>query len=154
MTNIDLYEPDGSKPTSICEDSRAEMVRLYRIDSIIALRFFSDEYYESSRDPTVDSDSHRDKQYVSHIRECSKCVDWIHAVVGPQTMERQCRLVQYCCASMFAAVEEAKINRIEFKIFRGEDPCWSINGQWSFMQFCPWCGTQLPDHPFVEERLT
>jgi hypothetical protein len=55
---------------------------------------------------------------------------------------------------MFVAVEEADSrdkNKITFELFRGEDPCWMIDGRRSFISFCPWCGKKLPDHPFIME---
>jgi hypothetical protein len=66
-------------------------------------------------------------------------------------MRRQKRLTEYCCAGMFVAVENPEghtTNRITFEMFRGEDPCWMIDGVQSFISYCPWCGKKLPDQPF------
>jgi hypothetical protein len=36
-------------------------------------------------------------------------------------------------------------------MFRGEDPCWEIDGKNAFAVYCPWCGTKLPDGPFIKD---
>ena len=74
-------------------------------------------------------------------------------VVPPETLRRQSRLIRYCCASMYVAIEEphgADI-RISFEMYRGEDPCWKIDGKPTFAAYCPWCGQKLPSKPFVDD---
>jgi len=64
---------------------------------------------------------------------------------------RQREWLVNCCAGMFVAVEEAEgsvTNRITFEMFRGEDPCWMIDGIHSFISYCPWCGKKLPNRTF------
>jgi hypothetical protein len=54
---------------------------------------------------------------------------------------------------MFCAVEEAGQRhepKFEFTMYRGEDPCWMIDGKTTFASFCPWCGQRLPNRPFIE----
>jgi hypothetical protein len=55
---------------------------------------------------------------------------------------------------MFVATEEYKERgktRISFELFRGEDPCWLIDGNRAFITYCPWCGKKLPDKPFIDK---
>ena len=55
---------------------------------------------------------------------------------------------------MFVAFEESDArnkNRVTFELFRGEDPCWMIDGIRGFISFCPWYGKKLPDKPFIPE---
>jgi hypothetical protein len=53
---------------------------------------------------------------------------------------------------MFVAVEEPKNkkSKITFYMFRGEDPCWQIEGVMTFISYCPWCGKKMPEKPFIK----
>lgn len=111
---------------------------------MIALCYYSDEPPVSDRDLDADQKARR------HIKTCPKCRMWIHFAIPEAVMQRQYRLSRYCCAGMFVAVEEPSgKDKIDFELFRGEDPCWRINGKRSFISFCPWCGKKLPDKPFI-----
>ena len=146
MTPIPINEPDGSEPLAICRSNRSWLVDRYKVDAMVALRYYSDE------PPVSDRDSQADTKAVEHIRKCPKCRDWIHHSIPASVMTRQHRLSRYCCAGMFVAFEEPSgKNRIEFELFRGEDPCWKIDGHRSFISYCPWCGKKLPDKPFINE---
>jgi hypothetical protein len=145
---ISLTEEDGSEPLPICHANRSWLVSRYKLEAMIALRFLSDD------EPVAEGDKETDRKALDHVRKCPKCRQWIHLVIPSDTLHRQRRLKRYCCAGMFVAVEEAdgqSKNRIAFELFRGEDPCWMIDGIRSFASYCPWCGKKLPDKPFVEE---
>jgi hypothetical protein len=142
---IPLNDAGGSAGLPICVAQREWLVKRYKGESAIALKFFSDEL------PLAEGDQQVDARAIKHIRECPRCRDWLHAVVLPEVLRRQRRLTRYCCAGMFVAFEEADGqagNRITFEMFRGEDPCWMIDGIRSFISYCPWCGKKLPDQPF------
>ena len=85
------------------------------------------------------------------IEHYPKCRPWTSTIVPEPIYRRQATLVQYCCAGMYCAVEEHAERggpQFSFVMFRGEDPCWQINGLNTFASYCPWCGEKLPDHPF------
>jgi len=146
MIDIPIKEPDKSEPLPICARNRSWLVDRYQIDSMIALRYYSDN------EPISERDKEADAKAIDHIRKCPKCRDWIHNVIPKEIMRRQHRLSKYCCAGMFVAVEEPKNkkNRITFYMFRGEDPCWQIKGVMTFISYCPWCGEKMPEKPFTK----
>ena len=147
MTPIPISEADGAEPLPICRANRDWLVSRYKLEAMIALKFFGDESPVSERDKEADTKA------VDHIRKCPKCREWVHRIVPKDMLRRQSRLTRYCCAGMFVATEEAKDkNRITFELFRGEDPCWMIDGKRSFISYCPWCGKKLPAKPFIEEK--
>lgn len=115
---------------------------------MIALKFFSDN------EPVAEGDKETDRKVVEHVRKCPRCREWIHHIVPSQLLRRQSRLSRYCCGGMFVAFEEAdgqSKNKITFEMFRGEDPCWMIDGKRTFASYCPWCGKKLPEKPFIGE---
>jgi hypothetical protein len=146
MTSIPLTGPGESEPLAICRSNRSWLVDRYKIDAMIALRYYSDEMPLSERDASSDNKA------TEHIRKCPKCREWINSVIPKPILQRQHRLTKYCCAGMFVAIEESQKgkNKITFQLFRGEDPCWMIDGVNSFITFCPWCGKKLPDKPFIQ----
>ncbi|MGJ8695780.1 MAG: hypothetical protein ACSHYF_05640 [Verrucomicrobiaceae bacterium] len=147
MADIPINEPDGSEPSGICLGNRSRLIDRYQIDAMIALKYFSEDL------PVCDDETARDAEAVGHVRSCPKCRAWISHVIPKSILRRQQRLTRYCCARMFVAVEEpdgAK-NHIQFELFRNEDPCWKIDGKWSFISHCPWCGTKLPKEPFLTD---
>lgn len=149
MSPIPLTDKDGSDPLSICRVQREWLVSRYRDAESIALRYFSNDL------PIADRDRATDEKAVDHIRKCPRCREWFHQVVPDDVLRRQSRLVRYCCASMFVAVEEADLYpsmpKISFELFRNEDPCWKIDDRYGFISFCPWCGKKLPDQPFITD---
>ena len=148
MRTIPILEPNGEEPLPICRHNRDWLVSRYRVEAVIALKYLSDEPIVS------DSEKDSDSKAVDHIRKCPKCRAWVHHVVPKDIFIRQSRMVKYCCSGMFVACEEYKErdkNRITFDLYRGEDPCWMIDGKRSFISFCPWCGKKLPERPFIEE---
>lgn len=147
MTDIPIDEPDGSDPLGICLGNRSWLIDRYKIDAMIALKYFSDDL------PVSDDETTRDTKAIKHVRKCPKCKAWINHVIPKPVLRRQHRLTRYCCAGMFVAVEEPgkTKNRIQFELFRGEDPCWKIDGKWSFISHCPWCGKRLPKEPFITD---
>ena len=146
MNEIKITEPDGSAPLSICARNRIWIIDRYHIDAMIALRYYSDN------EPVSDNDRDADEKAIAHIRKCPKCREWIHHVIPKTILKRQHRLSQYCCAGMFVAVEEPKNkkSKISFYMFRGEDPCWHIEGVMNFISYCPWCGKKMPEKPFIK----
>ena len=99
--------------------------------------------------PTPDEDDIRAK---AHVASCGICRSWLDAHVPVDIMQRQKMALRYCCVSMFAAVEEADPDEdvvVSFMVIRGE-ACWSMDGKQTFFAYCPWCGSALPDHPFIE----
>ena len=147
MIGISINNPDGSEPLDVCRGNRSRLVDRYKIDAMIALKYFSDELSIS------DDETTRDAKAIEHIRKCRECSAWINHVIPKPILRRQHRLTRYCCARMFVAVEEPDKtkNRIQFELFRDEDPCWKIDGKWSFISHCPWCGKTLPKEPFITE---
>ena len=148
MKTIPLAEANGSDPLPICHGNRDWLVSRYKSEAMIALRYFSDD------EPVSEGDRETDRKAFDHVRKCPKCREWIHRVIPDDILRRQRRLTRYCCAGMFVAVEEADdkaTNRFTFEMFRGEDPCWLIDGIHAFASYCPWCGKKLPDKPFIEE---
>lgn len=123
----------------ICRRNREELIAKYHFVEMIALIYFRTDNTE-----TINKD-------VQHLKKCPKCIKWLHEVTPKEIIKRQKRLSEYCCVGFFSAVEEYKQNmeaRIEFTMFRGEDPCWMISKKYSFIKYCPWCGTKLPDRAF------
>jgi hypothetical protein len=148
MPTISILEPDKTEPLPICRAQREWLVSRYQSEPAIALKFFSDDQ------PVREVDRQTDQKAIEHVRRCPKCRVWLHAMVPPAVMRRQSRLVRYCCAGMFVAVEESNErhkNRVTFEMFRGEDPCWMFDGKHTFASYCPWCGKKLPDKPFIAD---
>lgn len=143
----DVSEADGSMPPSDCKESRLRLVRTHMTADGLAFRFFSDEYVHPNF-PEVERDA------AVHVRGCSRCRDWIRRVVPVEAFARAERMSHYCCSWMFATTDEGDIRlpKMEFTMFRGEDPCWCIEGKNAFASFCPWCGKRLPNHPFIEHE--
>lgn len=147
MNAIPLTDADGSEGLPICRAQREWLVSRYKDETSIALMFFSD-------DLPVARGTATDTKAIEHVHKCPKCRAWFHRIVPADVLRRQSRLSRYCCAGMFVAVEESDApskNTITFELFRGEDPCWMMDGIHSFLSFCPWCGKKLPDKPFIPE---
>ena len=147
MSTIPVEDADGTSGLAICLGQRGWLVSRYRTEAALALKFFSDAL------PVAEGDAGADTRAIEHLRTCPRCRSWLHHVVPADVLTRQRRLTRYCCAAMFVACEEAGTtkNRITFELFRGEDPCWKMDGFYSFLSFCPWCGKVLPDKPFIQE---
>ena len=146
MISISISEADGADPLPICRANREWIVERYKVPTMIALKFLGHEA------PGRGQEAEADAKVVRHLHECPKCRAWVHRIVPADAMRRQKRLSRYCCASMFCACEEAKAGNtnISYELFRGEDPCWKIDGNYSFISYCPWCGRKLPERPFLE----
>lgn len=148
MHTIATTDANGSEALPICRAQREWLVTRYRDEPMIALKFYSDDL------PVAEGDRATDEKAINHVRKCPKCREWLHRVVPVDILRRQRRLTRYCCSGMFVAIEEAESshnNKITFELFRGEDPCWMIDGRRSFISFCPWCGRNLPGEPFISE---
>jgi hypothetical protein len=138
---------DVSEPTSQCLAARDWMVRYYD-DVILPLRYHTDKEVPRRNAPGFDSTE--DALWVSHVRGCDSCVRWVREVAGERMMERQRRLVQYCCPQMFSAVETPKtFCRVQLGYdYKAEAQQWYLNTERT-INYCPWCGTRLPNGPFV-----
>lgn len=87
----------------------------------------------------------------AHIEACPSCQGWLSRwldTLSPDRTPHRERLAKYCCLHMFEAVTNAAAEvRFSFELFR-LDPCWLINEQYAFANFCPWCSRRLPEHAF------
>ncbi len=145
MVKIFITTKKEVKPLSICIRNRETLVSTYHLIEMIALKYF--EARKNQDHSKVDQND----DALSHLLKCPKCKEWFYEVTPPKIVERQKRLIQYCCSGIFCSVEEYKERKhpkIEFSLFRGEDPCWMIEGKQTFISFCPWCGQKLPEKPF------
>jgi hypothetical protein len=127
-----------------CSNARAEYSKAIRIVDDYAIFYFAKPSFiegHPRRDGIVAS--------LTHIRGCPECQIWLKNQVPVAIFERHERASHYCCFTMFVAVEEKGGNRVTFELYRNEDPCWKIDGKRSFISFCPWCGSRLPDKPFT-----
>ncbi len=142
MTDINISTTNDPKPLPICIRCRESLINDYHIIPMIVL-----EYFEAKKASQTKNDS---KEPISHLLKCPKCIKWLHDVTPKDILSRQKRITEYCCASMYCAVEETKSNdiKISFTMYRNEDPCWMIEGKDTFISFCPWCGLKLPDVSF------
>lgn len=145
MKTISVQDADGKEPLPICRRNRDWLIDHYKVAEMIVLRFFSDA-------PPVNAKyKAEEEKAIKHLRECPKCRPWTSTIVSEHMYRRQANLARYCCSGMYCAVEEHAERggpQFSFTMFRGEDPCWQINGHNTFASYCPWCGKKLPDHPF------
>jgi hypothetical protein len=126
-----------AEPLAECAAHRAELSERFALPHILALWWLQ---------PAAVASSARE-----HLASCPDCRDWLDTRIPADIMRRQARLSRYCCARMFAAVEEADTRRdvvVAFAMIRDE-PCWMIDGRQTYAAYCPWCGTTLPDRPFI-----
>jgi len=149
VTSVPLGDADDHDPLPICRRQREWLIDYYKSPEMIVLRFFSDAV------PVRRQDKSEEDHSIKHVRECPRCRAWVSTIVPEAHYRRQARLARYCCAGMFCAVEEHEMRqtpRFSFSMFRGEDPCWQIDGVNAFAVYCPWCGTKLPDRPFIPDE--
>ena len=130
-----------------CSIAQDWMVAHYKDKAIVALRYFYDK--EVPRMANDSFDSKIDKEVLDHLRSCESCKNWVSMYSGVQLMERQRKLSQYCCPQMFGASEEPKKIRIQISYTPDSGMRWFVNGQ-TMINYCPWCGAQLPSQPFVQ----
>ena len=71
-------------------------------------------------------------------------------------MNRKERAEKYCCLPLWLAVEQHEVDQlnISFSKFRDEK-CWIVTsldvvGGNLLISYCPWCGSKLPEKPFVD----
>lgn len=148
MMTIPINDPDGNDPLPICRGNREWLIEYYKVPEMIALRYFTDNT------PVDEAKVTEEAKAIKHLRECPKCKPWVSTIVSPDMFRRQARQSKYCCSGMFCAVEEPEERgspHITFTMFRGDDPCWQVDGKNAFLRFCPWCGKKLPDKPFIEQ---
>lgn len=148
MSSVPLADADGRDPLPICRRNREWLISYYKSPEAIVLRFFSDAV------PVRQKDKSEEDHSIKHLRECPRCRAWVSTIVSEEHYRRQARLARYCCAGMFCAVEEYESHqtpRFSFSMFRGEDPCWQMDGKNTFAGYCPWCGAKLPNSPFIKD---
>jgi hypothetical protein len=148
MKNIPIENADGSEPLPICRGNREWLIQYYKVPEMIVLRYFMDGT------PVEQTKVNEESKAIVHLRQCPKCKPWISTLVPHDMFIRQSRQSKYCCSGMFCAIEESAKRgtpKISFTMFRGEDPCWQLDGNNAFLRFCPWCGKKLPDKPFIND---
>ena len=133
---------------STCERARSDYVSGVQVIDSLAIHYFAETSF---------FDHHPNRDLIlssrNHIRNCPACQAWLKQEVPHEIFERLERVSKYCCIMMFAAVEEPESAtvRFSFGLFRGEDPCWSIDGKSTCVSYCPWCGKRMPPEPFRNE---
>jgi hypothetical protein len=83
MSVIPLTDADGSEGLPICRAQREWLVSRYKSESMIALKFFSDDL------PVASLDAGTDAKAIDHVRKCPKCRDWLHRVVPADVQQEQ-----------------------------------------------------------------
>jgi hypothetical protein len=93
-----------------------------------------------------------------HLVDCESCLNWLGTQVEERFLIRAKKAAEYCCSSMYVAVEETKSGKdeikgtgkeqVRFSLWRGEDPRWTIGSRGCVITHCPWCGNRLPCKPF------
>lgn len=93
-----------------------------------------------------------------HFVECEYCLAWLGQQVDERFYIRAKNAAEYCCLSMYMAVEETDAGkevvagtfkeRVRFSLWRGEDPRWTIGLNGCDISHCPWCGKRLPNSAF------
>lgn len=83
-----------------------------------------------------------------HVNECVACQENLFPDLFPELVKIQKRMARYCCVNMFDAITnpEAKL-RFQLTYFRDEE-VWSINEEFAWVSYCPWCGNKLPNKSF------
>ncbi|MCB0331752.1 MAG: hypothetical protein KDD70_18915 [Bdellovibrionales bacterium] len=145
---------DGSFVPEDCRSIRKRLSSSLQPELIVLEWFRLQREEANGKNNFIENLSAHYREGLKHITGCPMCQEWLMASLPPEKIERQRRLAQYCCSGFFCAVEEPKESgeaKIRFSMFRGEDPCWGIGKRWSFLKFCPWCGSKLPDSPFIAE---
>jgi len=99
----------------------------------------------------------RTKGY-EHFVGCESCLEWLGEQVEKRYFIRAKDAAEYCCLSMYMAVEEtdpgkevipgSTKEKVRFRLFRGEDPEWTIGSKGCVINFCPWCGKILLNSRF------
>lgn len=84
---------------------------------------------------------------INHVANCVACQKWLDTINPGRVTARE-TAAKYCCAHMQGAVNDNDRTKFSFEMFRNEEPCWRINDDYAFAQFCPWCGQALPCGPF------
>lgn len=93
-----------------------------------------------------------------HFVGCEFCLEWLGQQVEKRFLVRARDAADYCCLSMYMAVEETDpgkevivrfpMEKVRFSLWRGEDPRWTIGPNGCCIKHCPWCGKRLPNSPF------
>ena len=93
-----------------------------------------------------------------HFVDCPSCLEWLGQQVEEPFLIRARDAAEYCCLSMYMAVEETDPEtglvgrlpkeKVRFSLWRGEDPMWTIGSEGCAISHCPWCGKRLPNSPF------
>ena len=151
-------EDRSTLPDAICSAAQEWMLRHYKDEAIVALRYCTDAEVPRA---TSSLDVDQDKAHVSHVRQCEQCTQWVRTFAGEKWMERQCRLAQCCCPRMFGILEDEKRkgrdSHMEFKREPHHDAGWLWYQKFYYREvsvffyqvnYCPWCGKhiKIPDN--------
>jgi len=93
----------------------------------------------------------------THLIDCDACLAWLGHEVEPPILRRAKGATLCCCLEMYMAIEESAPETqvvgglsepVQFSLWRGEDPIWTIGARRTNIYYCPWCGARLPSEPF------
>lgn len=95
------------------------------------------------------------KGSVLHVQTCESCRSWLKGKVPANVDSRLSTLEKYCCPVMYGAVEHHEDGGLQVRLinFQG-DPTWAVMNFESvggnlLISYCPWCGSKMPNKPFV-----
>lgn len=147
---------DSEVNLSQCNAARSVLISyVQRPHNQMVLKMALDDMIEVEDGCLDDDDA---ENAARHVASCSACQSWLDEFYPDRAQHRdklKVRQKTYCCSSMWAAIHDTEVQtRFHFLYFRGEDPCWCINDDFSFASFCPWCGQALPEGPFEEADKT
>lgn len=137
------------KRITYCESSQKILVAMLTSGNESLLSLALDECIEI--DDSVSTD-HRVLKAIKHALSCQKCQQWRAVILQPELFEWRKRASSYCCTEMFRAID-APQNELIFRFERtGPEnlPYWTAGESHTAVNYCPWCGTILPDRPFEQ----
>ncbi len=151
LTNV-----DGSPPLQACTNARKWLQEHYPDPVIIAIQYYADA--QQRRSVGNGFDRALDATHWTHLQNCSACKQWITAVAGTRDMHRQRRLSQYCCAGLFAAVEETGRGGLSIGLTRHSPANYEGAHNWRLtvagdetrtllINYCPFCGQLIKTAP-------
>lgn len=93
-------------------------------------------------------------QSVKHLEGCTGCQSWRETDLQPELFALRRRVSKYCCGEMFRAVAGPLAERYVHLQDSGPEilQCWTFGEQGPVIQYCPWCGTALPEGAFEDEH--
>lgn len=93
------------------------------------------------------------KKVCNTLQTCKSCQSWLKERVPDDEEARLTRLEKYCCPVMCGAVEHEELH-VQQIYFQG-DVTWAVMNFESvggnlLISYCPWCGSKMPNKPFVD----